>query len=153
MSESDSTIASPAQSRSQQQLLTAWQGENIGALNNQDLLLLTIFKQSQETVEALSCMNTALKVLQLQLRAYDLLLSDLGLPESDGWTSTTELRGNIPAIALTSDGSERYRNTAWLLGFQMLLSRPLEPAQLKAATIELIGKPLPSYSSSQLGEI
>ena len=153
MSESDSTIASPAQSRSQQQLLTAWQGENIGALNNQDLLLLTIFKQSPETVEALSCMNTALKVLQLQLRAYDLLLSDLGLPESDGWTSTTELRGNIPAIALISDGSERYRNTAWLLGFQMLLSRPLEPAQLKAATIKLIGKPLPSYSSSQLGEI
>ena len=152
MSASDSTIASPAQSRSQQQLLTTLQGLNIGALNNQDLLLLTILKQSQG-IEALSCISTALKVLQLQLRAYDLLLSDLGLPESDGWTSTTELRGNIPAIALTSDGSERYRNTAWLLGFQMLLSRPLEPAQLKAATIELIGKPLPSYSSSQLGEI
>ena len=47
MSASDSTIASPAQSRSQQQLLTTLQGLNIGALNNQDLLLLTILKQSQ----------------------------------------------------------------------------------------------------------
>lgn len=124
MSASDSTIASPAQSRSQQQLLTTLQGLNIGALNNQDLLLLTILKQSQG-VEALSCISTALKVLQLQLRPYDLLLSDLGLPEIDGWTLTTESEGNIPAIALASDSIKRDRNTAWLLGFQMLLSQPL----------------------------
>ena len=143
MPASNSTIASPAQSRSQQQLLTTWQGSNIGTLNNQDLLLLTILKQSQG-IEALSCMSTALKVLQLQLRSYDLFLSDLGLPEIDGWKLTTESRGNIPNIALTSDGSERYRNTAWLLGFQMFLSRPPEPAQLVAAIIKLIGKPLPS---------
>ena len=124
MSASDSTIASPAQSRSQQQLLTTLQGLNIGALNNQDLLLLTILKQSQG-IEALSCISTALKVLQLQLRPYDLLLSDLGLPEIDGWTLTTESEGNIPAIALASDSIKRDRNTAWLLVFQMLLSQPL----------------------------
>ena len=76
-------------------------------------------------VEALSCISTALKVLQLQLRPYDLLLSDLGLPEIDGWTLTTESEGNIPAIALASDSIKRDRNTAWLLGFQMLLSQPL----------------------------
>lgn len=125
MPKSDSKIVSPAQSRSQQQLLTTLQGANIGALNHQDLRLLTILKQSQETVEALSCMSTALKVLQVQLRAYDLLLSDLGLPEIDGWELTTESRGNIPAIAAQADGSERDRNTAWLVGFQMLLSKPL----------------------------
>jgi CheY-like chemotaxis protein len=122
---SNSTIASPAQSRSQQQLLTTWQGSNIGTLNNQDLLFLTILKQSQGSVEAPNSMSAALRVLQLQLRAYDLLLSDLGLPEIDGWTLTTEAKGNIPTIALTAYGIERYRKAAWLLGFQMLLSRPL----------------------------
>lgn len=63
---SDSIFASLAQSRSQQQLLTTCQGANIGTLNHQDLLLLTILKQS-EGIEILSCMSTALKVLQLQL--------------------------------------------------------------------------------------
>ena len=144
MPASDSTVASPAQSRSQQQLLTAWQGGNIGALNHQDLLLLTILKQSQGAVEVLSSLNTALKVLQLQLRAYDLLLSDLGLPEIDSWALTTAASGNVPAIALAGYRIERDRNTAWLLGFQMLLSKPIEPTQLVMDMIKPIGKPLPS---------
>ena len=38
---------------------------------------------------------------------------------------TTESEGNIPAIALASDSIKRDRNTAWLLGFEMLLSQPL----------------------------
>ena len=130
--QSDSIFASSAQSSSQQQLPTTWQGSNIGTLNHQDLLLLTILKQSQGTVEVLSCMSTALKVLQLQLQAYDLMLSDLGLPDTDGWTLTTdpEFIGDIPPTAAIVYGVNRERNTAWLLGFQMLLSKPIELKQL-----------------------
>ena len=54
------------------------------------------------------------------------------LPEIDGWTLTTESEGNIPAIALASDSIKRDRNTAWLLGFQMLLSQPLAKPALCA---------------------
>jgi CheY-like chemotaxis protein len=144
MPASDSTIASPTQSRSQQQLLTTWQGANVGALNHQDLVLLTILKQSQGAVEAIGCMSTALKVLQLQLRSYDLLLSDLGLPEIDSWALTTTSSGNVPAIALAGHRIERDRNPAWLLGFQMLLSKPIEPTQLLIDMIKPIGKTLPS---------
>ena len=128
------SIFSPAQSRSQQQLSTTWQGSNIGTLNNQDLLLLTILKQSQG-IEVLSCMSTALKVLQLQLQAYDLLLSDLGLPETDGWTFTTESKGDI-LLTPVIYGINRERNTAWLLGFQMLLSKPLADDEPTSSLME-----------------
>ena len=140
MSASDSTISSPAQSSSQQQLLTTWQGSNIGVLNNHDLRLLTILKQSQETVEALSYLSTALKVLQLQLRSYDLLLSDLGLPQINEWALTIESQGNMPALAVAAAGSERDRNAAWLLGFQMLLSKQIEAIQLVTDVIKPTGK-------------
>lgn len=140
---SDSIFASLAQSRSQQQLLTTWQGANIGTLNHQDLLLLTILKQS-EGIEILSCMSTALKVLQLQLQAYDLMLSDLGLPDTDGWTLTTESREDIPPTAAIVYGINRERNTAWLLGFQMLLSKPIELTQLVEQARSSFDEPISS---------
>jgi CheY-like chemotaxis protein len=70
----------------------------------------------------------------------DVLVSDIGMPNEDGYFLIQELRsrppdrcGDIPAIALTAYG--RVQDTVRLLesGFHMHVTKPVEPAELFAA--------------------
>jgi signal transduction histidine kinase/ActR/RegA family two-component response regulator len=70
----------------------------------------------------------------------DVLVSDVGMPNEDGYFLIRELRsrsrdqcGDIPAIALTAYG--RVQDTVRLLegGFHMHVTKPVEPAELFAA--------------------
>jgi len=70
----------------------------------------------------------------------DVLVSDIGMPNEDGYFLIRELRnrprdrcGDIPAIALTAYG--RVQDTVRLLesGFHMHVTKPVEPAELFAA--------------------
>jgi PAS domain S-box-containing protein len=75
------------------------------------------------------------------LRDYraDVLLSDIGMPEEDGYSLIRRVRrlaanagGNLPAIALTAFARAEDRRRALLSGFQMHLAKPIEPAELIA---------------------
>jgi CheY-like chemotaxis protein len=70
----------------------------------------------------------------------DVLVSDIGMPNEDGYFLIREVRsrprdrcGDIPAIALTAYG--RVEDTVRLLGvgFHMHVTKPVEPAELFAA--------------------
>lgn len=70
----------------------------------------------------------------------DVIVSDIGMPGQDGYYFIRHLRergreegGEIPAIALTAYG--RVQDTVRLLeaGFQMHVTKPVEPAELFAA--------------------
>jgi len=68
----------------------------------------------------------------------DLLISDLGLPETDGCTLLRQIReleaGSqlppVPAVALTAFAREKDRTAALEAGFQSYLSKPIDPEQL-----------------------
>lgn len=75
----------------------------------------------------------------------DLLLSDLGMPEVDGYTLIQKLRampstqgGQIPAIALSAYVGETTQKQVFTAGFQLHIAKPVEPARLVAAIAALV---------------
>jgi len=77
----------------------------------------------------------------------DILVSDIGLPDVDGYALIQKLRTleaergwSIPALAVTAYARVEDRTRALSSGFQMHLAKPLEPADLVAAITSLLGK-------------
>jgi PAS domain S-box-containing protein len=67
----------------------------------------------------------------------DLLISDIGMPDEDGYTLMRRVRalplaqgGNIPAVALTAFSGVEDRRRALDSGFQAHLAKPIEPNEL-----------------------
>jgi PAS domain S-box-containing protein len=75
----------------------------------------------------------------------DVLVSDIGLPEEDGYALIAKVRqmpadagGNIAAVALTAYASEEDRRRALKAGFDAHLTKPVEPAQLRRIILRLM---------------
>jgi signal transduction histidine kinase/CheY-like chemotaxis protein len=83
----------------------------------------------------------------LSVRPPDVLLSDIGMPGEDGYALIRKVRsldpshgGRVPAAALTAYTQLEDRRQALLAGFQIYLSKPIEPAELTAAVARLAGR-------------
>jgi signal transduction histidine kinase/CheY-like chemotaxis protein len=70
----------------------------------------------------------------------DVLLCDIGLPGENGYTLLRQIRalgaekgGNVPALALTAYARPEDRQQALAAGFQMHLSKPIDPSLLTRA--------------------
>jgi signal transduction histidine kinase/CheY-like chemotaxis protein len=74
------------------------------------------------------------------------LVSDIGMPERDGYDLIREVRArghsyrNLPAIALTALAGPRDRRRAFQAGYQVHLAKPLDTSELTAAIAALIGR-------------
>lgn len=76
----------------------------------------------------------------------DLLVSDIGMPDEDGYSLIAKIRrlpetegGKTPAIALTAFARIEDRIHALSQGFQMFVPKPVEPNELIAAIRSLAG--------------
>jgi two-component system, chemotaxis family, CheB/CheR fusion protein len=126
------------------------QGLNILVVDDETdvLTVITMFLEHYgATVTAMASAPAALQMLQAHPQAYDLLLSDLGMPEMDGWELIRQIRGldaasggQIPAAALTAYNSSRDREMSLAAGFQAHIAKPIEPAQLVANVANLARK-------------
>jgi len=72
----------------------------------------------------------------------DVLLSDIGLPEHDGYELIAKLRARpngqkIPAVALTALARSEDRTRALRAGFQMHVAKPVDSAELVAVVRNL----------------
>jgi len=74
----------------------------------------------------------------------DVLVSDIGMPLEDGYSLIRKVRqlsaeqgGEIPAIALTAYARAEDRMKAIASGFQMHISKPVEPAELVTVVASL----------------
>jgi CheY-like chemotaxis protein/two-component sensor histidine kinase len=79
----------------------------------------------------------------------DLLLSDIGMPDIDGYMLIQQVRtlapeqgGEIPAIALTAYAGECDHQQALKVGFQKHISKPVEARKLVAAITDLVSAKL-----------
>jgi PAS domain S-box-containing protein len=89
--------------------------------------------------------NSAAEVLaNLATFQPDVLVSDIGMPEMDGYTLIRQIRalppeegGNIPAVALTAYAREDDQQRAINCGYQMHLTKPFEPEQLVRSVTKL----------------
>jgi CheY-like chemotaxis protein len=101
-----------------------------------------LLEQYGAQVTAVGSAKEALVALTQSLP--DVLLSDIGMPEMDGYmlmqqvrTLPTEQGGQIPAIALTAYAGEMNYQQALSAGFQRHMSKPVEPAELVDAIASL----------------
>ncbi|RCJ23275.1 hypothetical protein A6S26_01595 [Nostoc sp. ATCC 43529] len=106
-------------------------------------LIAFILEQSGAIVTQVASAMEALQVLpELQP---NLLLSDVGMPEVDGYMLIRQIRdmppelgGKIPAIALTAYAAEIDYQQAMAAGFDKHITKPVEPAKLVRAIANLI---------------
>jgi len=77
----------------------------------------------------------------------DVLLSDLGMPEDDGYSLIAKVRGlpaerggRIPAAALTAYVRSEDRMKVLRAGFHLHVPKPIEPAELVAVVANLAGR-------------
>jgi signal transduction histidine kinase/DNA-binding response OmpR family regulator len=107
-------------------------------------LLVSMLTHCKAEVQAAGSAEEALDVLRA--RRPDLLVSDIGMPETDGYALIQRIRALpdnmalIPAIALTAYARAEDRTKALLAGFNMHVSKPIEPAELLAAIAGVSGR-------------
>jgi CheY-like chemotaxis protein len=83
----------------------------------------------------------------VQTERPDVLASDIGMPDEDGYSFIKRVRalgiemgGRTPAIALTAYARAEDRVKAVLAGFQMHVAKPVEPGELVAMIASLAGR-------------
>jgi PAS domain S-box-containing protein len=84
---------------------------------------------------------------RLREQTPDVLLSDIGLPQQDGYSLIQRVRqllptegGLVPAAALTAYAGEDDHRRALAAGFQAHVTKPIEPADLTLLVASLSGR-------------
>ncbi|MEH2144198.1 PAS domain-containing hybrid sensor histidine kinase/response regulator [Nostoc sp.] len=106
-------------------------------------LVTFILQDYGAEVTAVSSAQEALQALSESIP--DVLISDIGMPKTDGYMLMREVRarspqqgGHVPAIALTAYAGEMNQQQALAAGFQMHISKPVDPDVLVKAIADLI---------------
>ena len=106
---------------------------------------LQFFLETQEA--EVDCADSAAAALQkINEKRFDILVSDIGMPEMDGYefiVAARKLTGEkyfLPAIALTAYASTQDREKALMAGYQAHLSKPVDFEQFLAAINNLLDR-------------
>jgi CheY-like chemotaxis protein/anti-sigma regulatory factor (Ser/Thr protein kinase) len=130
--------------------------ESEPALNGVRVLVVDDERDSRELVVAALMMRGAEVVSfgsaieaveEMERRPFDVLLSDIGMPEMDGHWLINKIRqlpiergGRIPAVALTAYAGIEDRKRALLAGYQVHIPKPVELAKLASVVAELAAR-------------
>jgi CheY-like chemotaxis protein/two-component sensor histidine kinase len=105
-------------------------------------LLSVLFAREGAEVGLAASANEARRMIYA--RHPDVIVCDLGMPEEDGYSfmrllraSGEEAGGFIPALALTGHAGAEDSRAALLAGFQMHVSKPLDPPLLLQSVAKL----------------
>ncbi|MEG4202869.1 PAS domain S-box protein [Microcoleus sp. Pol7_A1] len=105
--------------------------------------LVFLLQQAQASVIWANSAGEALAAL-MEFKP-DVLLSDIGMPDTDGYMLLRQVRalppeqgGQIPAIALTAYAGDVNQQQALAAGFQRHIAKPVEPDELIGAIVNLI---------------
>jgi PAS domain S-box-containing protein len=109
--------------------------------DQRDFLKLALEMQGAEVIVVSSPTEALAEISQCKP---DVLVSDIGMPEEDGYSLISKVRklapdkgGEIPAIALTAYARVEDAIEAISAGFQMHISKPLDPDELAKAIATL----------------
>jgi CheY-like chemotaxis protein len=96
-----------------------------------------VLTQAGASVKAVASVREALQMIDAERP--DVLVSDIGLPDEDGYTLIRQIRlheaeqgGFLPAVALTGFARAEDRARILAAGFQAHLPKPVEPVELTA---------------------
>ncbi|WP_017651466.1 PAS domain S-box protein [Fortiea contorta] len=107
-----------------------------------DLISFTLEQAGADVVTVTNALEALTALAQFQP---DILLSDIGMADMDGYMLLRQVRtlppdqgGQVPAIALTAYAGEFDQKQALQAGFQQHLSKPIEPEALIRAVNKLM---------------
>ncbi|HEX5316345.1 MAG TPA: response regulator, partial [Candidatus Kapabacteria bacterium] len=98
--------------------------------------------ESHAEVEVADSVPSAMRALEVYRP--DILISDIGMPDEDGYDLIRKIRAlpgdlaNIPAVALTAYASTEDRNRSSLAGFQLHLAKPVDFSELRSVVASLV---------------
>jgi CheY-like chemotaxis protein len=93
--------------------------------------------------EVVPAASAAEALKALERFAPDVLVSDIGMPERDGYDLIRDIRNlghgpiDLPAVAVTAFASPEDRRRALAAGFQVHLAKPVDPGELTAVVAQL----------------
>jgi CheY-like chemotaxis protein len=117
---------------------------------------ITQFLLEAEGAAVTTVTNADAGLKQLSQEPFDVLISDIGMPNIDGYELMRRVRalppeqgGQIPALALTAYASEIDHRRALQVGFQAHLSKPIDVKALVQAILALpsAGPPVTSLGA------
>jgi len=114
--------------------------------DTRDLLVTTLTRCGAQAITVASSEEALAAILDGGAdRRPDVLVSDIGMPGEDGYTLIRRLRarsvesgGSIPAIAVTGYTTSDDRRRMLDAGFQIHLSKPVDPPALCAAIADVL---------------
>jgi len=108
-------------------------------------MLSTVLQEYGAKVKSVATAREALELLQDARFKPDVLISDLAMPDADGYDLIRQLRTSpnkttrqIPAIAVTAYANPEDRIRAVVAGFQAHLPKPVDPALVAASVAGLV---------------
>ena len=108
-------------------------------------MLATALREYGAKVKSVASSQEALELLKDARFTPDVLISDVGMPHTDGYefirqlrTSRDETTRQIPAIAVTAYANPEDRIRAVVAGFQAHLAKPVDPALVAASVAGLV---------------
>jgi CheY-like chemotaxis protein len=97
--------------------------------------------------EVLTASNAVDAIALAMAHKFDVLVSDIGMPEIDGYELLRRVRalgdsngGKVPAVALTAFARSEDRTRALRAGFLVHVSKPVEAAELVATIASVAGR-------------
>jgi signal transduction histidine kinase/ActR/RegA family two-component response regulator len=102
-------------------------------------MLRRMLAEYKATVDTATSVPQALE--RLDRTVYDIIISDIGMPEMDGYKLIRQLRSRgatIPAVAVTAFARPEDRIRALQAGYNTHISKPLEPMELIAVIAALV---------------
>ncbi len=108
------------------------------------VLLENVLTRSGATVVTVNSSKAAVEAAKQQIP--DILVSDIGLPEFDGYDLLQRIRSigsgaeRLTAVALTGYASPKDRQQALAAGFHAHLSKPFEPNELVETILKLAAR-------------
>ena len=101
----------------------------------------------QVGADVIECRTTDEALDAIARRRPDVLVSDIEMPGQDGYSLIRKLRalspergGKIPAVALTAFGRPEDRIRSLRAGFNIHVTKPVDPAELIAIIASMIGR-------------
>jgi len=110
--------------------------------DSRELVAVALMVHGAEVVS----FGSAVEALEeMKRRTFDVLVSDIGMPEMDGYWLINKVRqlpagrgGRIPAAAFTAYAGIEDRTRVLLAGYQLHIPKPIEPAKLASFVASMV---------------
>ncbi len=105
-----------------------------------------VLEERGAEVVAVASAAQALEAIEGGNSGVSIVVSDIGMPERDGYDFIRDMRampgatGRVPAIALTALARDEDRKRTLLAGYQVHISKPVDPAELVMVIATLAGR-------------